>query len=120
MELSAEMVYALDERFKWYRGTVPELDEPELLIVFNYSPAIDRPLLSIAFDLSGGARCWMSVRTEKKGDKGPNPHSDYRTFRCEGITFLPYSVTSFEMGIFANIQELETACESLYQYAVFD
>ena len=120
MELSDEMVPALTERFKWFRGTVPELDEPELLIVFNYSPDVDKPLLSIAFDLSGGARCWLSAGTKKQGDKGPNPHSDYRTFEHEGTTFLPYSITSFGTGIFADIQKLEAACKSLYQYAVFD
>lgn len=120
MKLSEEMVRALNERFRWYRGTVPELDEPELLVVFHYTPDVDQPLLSIAFDLSGGARCWLSARTKKIGDKGPNPHSDYETFLCEGVTFLPYSIQSFGKGIFGDVQQLEAACESLYQYAVFD
>ena len=120
MELSDQMEHALTEQFKWFKGTVPELDEPELLIVFNYSPHLGKPLLSIAFDLSGGARCWMSERTEKQGNKGPNPHSDYRTFEHDGTTFLPYSITSLGTGIFVDVQKLEAVCESLYQYAVFD
>ena len=120
MELSDEMVQGLDERFKWYKGTVPELDEPELLIVFNFAPDVDKPLLSIAFDLSGGARCWASARMKKEGDKGPNEHSQYRTFEYEGETFLPYSITSFGMSIFEDVQRLRAACGSLYHYAVFD
>ena len=119
MKLSDEMVRAFDERFKWHKGTIPELDEPELLIVFNYSPDIDKPLLSIAFDLSGGARCWLTARAKKIGDKGPNEHSHYKTFECEGVRFLPHSITSFGMDIFADIRKLEEACGSLYQYAVF-
>lgn len=120
MELSDQMVQALDERFRWYKGTVPELDEPELLIVFNFAPDIDQPLLSIAFDLSGGARCWASARMKKEGDKGPNEHSGYRTFEHEGTTFLPYSIKPFEKSIFKDVQRLRAACKSLYQYAVFD
>lgn len=120
MELSDEMVRALDERGRWYRGTVRELDEPELLIVFNYSPDIDKPLLSIAFDLSGGARCWMSARIKKIANKGPNEHDSYGVFEYGGVTFLPYSIVSFETGIFTDIKMLDAACASLYQYAVFD
>ena len=120
MELSEQMVQALDERFKWYKGTVPALDEPELLIVFNFAPDVDKPLLSIAFDLSGGARCWASARMKKEGDKGPNAHSGYGTFEYEGETFLPYSIVPFPMSIFGDVQQLRAACESLYQYAVFD
>lgn len=120
MELSEEMVRALDERGRWYKGTVPELDEPELLIVFNYSPDIDKPLLSIAFDLSGGARCWLSRRTKKIANKGPNEHESYGRFECRGVTFLPYSIASFGTGIFTDIKMLDTACQALYQYAIFD
>ena len=120
MAVSDEVVRALDERFRWYEGTVPELDEPELLIVFNFAPDVDKPLLSIAFDLSGGARCWASARMKKEGDKGPNAHSAYRTFEREGVTFHPYSITSLGMSIFEDAQRLMAACESLYQYAVFD
>ena len=120
MVLPREMERALTDRFRWWKGTVPELDEPELLIVFNYSPCVDDHPLSIAFDSSGGNRCWMSAQTRHINDKGPNPHADYRTFKYNQTTFNPYSIQAFPNTIFSDIEELERACATLYQYAVFD
>ena len=118
MDLTREMTRALDERFRWWKGTVPELDEPELLLILDYSPNNDDPPLSIAFDLSGGARCWMSARTIE--GEGPSPHDPYKTFKHQGTKFLPYSIKAFPLTVFDDIRQLVAACASLYQYAVFD
>lgn len=120
MALSGEMERALSDRFRWWKGTVRELDEPELLIVFNYSPRIDDPPLSIAFDLSGGSRCWTSAPMKHIDNKGPNSHPDYKTFKYDDTTFQPYSIQAFPSTIFSKIGELDMACATLYQYAVFD
>ena len=43
-----------------------------MLIVFDYSPRDNPNLLSIAFDYSGGAKCWMSeAQVCKIGGEGP-------------------------------------------------
>ena len=76
MRLSTEFREALDQSVKWQLTNVPELDNI-VLIVFDYSPGNDHPPISIAFDCSGGAKCWMS-RPKVKSINGnaPNPYSD--------------------------------------------
>ena len=120
MELAASMKRALTSQFRWYSGTVPELDDTEILIVFNYSPTFEEDPLSIAFDLFGGPKCWLNARVEIKGGKGPSSHPNYRIFEHEGETFHPYSIRAFGTEIFDDFAQLEAACRSLYEYAVFD
>ena len=111
------MKEALNQRFKWKLTNVPELEQP-VLIVLDYSPSIDRPLLSIAFDSSDGPKCWLTTsKVTQIGDNGPNPYEDYRKLVFEGQEFHPYSIESFPKAIFEDIQQFRRACEVLYQHA---
>ena len=117
MTLPAQMKEALDQSFKWRPTNVPELENP-VLIVLDYSPGDDQRPLSIAFDFSGGAKCWLSeTKVRKIGDDGPKPHPDYRKFVFEGREFHPYSIRAFPQAIFAEIQKFQSACRGLYQHA---
>ena len=117
MELTTGMEEALNERFNWKLTNVPELEQP-VLIVLDYSPSIDKPLLSIAFDSSSGPKCWLTVSKVILIDrKGPSPHEDYRKFVFGGRKFYPYSITSFPNAIFDDIRQFTRACEVLYQHA---
>ena len=115
------MKEALNESFKWKRTNVPELDNP-LLIVLDYSPADNDPhLLSIAFDFSGGPKCWLTESTVRKiGNKGPDPHSNYRKFVFEKREFHPYSIKSFPPTIFQEIQEFKRVCQGLYEHVIWN
>lgn len=114
--LSTQMEDVLTRSFNWKLTNVPEL-ENRVLIVFDYSPRDSPNLLSIAFDYSGGAKCWMSeARVRKIGGEGPNPHSDYRKFVCDGREFHPYSIRPLPQTIFADIQEFRSACQCLYRH----
>ena len=111
------MEEALNQHFNCKLTNVPELEQP-VLIVLDYSPGIDQPLLSIAFDSSGGPKCWLTVsKVILIGTKGPSPHEDYKKFVFEGRKFHPYSITSFPKAIFDDIQQFTRACEILYQHA---
>ena len=119
MALSARMKDALTQSFNWRLTNVPELENP-VLIVFDYSPGDNANLLSIAFDYSGGAKCWMSeAQVCKIGDKGPNPHDDYRKFTHDAREFHPYSIRAFPQRIFEEIQEFRSACQRLYRHVVW-
>ena len=117
MELTATMEEALDQRFNWKLTNVPELDQP-VLIVFDYSPSDDQRPLSIAFDSSCGAKCWLSAaKVRKIGNKGPRSHQKYRSFVFEGRKFHPYSIRAFPQTIFQEIREFTSACRQLCQHA---
>ena len=116
MRLSPEMTQALDRRFKWKLTNVPVLEKP-VLIVFDYGPSDDAPPLSVAFDLAGRARCWLSeTRLEKIANIGPKHHPDYNGFVFEQRQFHPFSVIAFPSAIFSDIDALIVACQSLYDH----
>lgn len=116
MNLSADMTKALDRQFKWARTNVPVLEKP-VLIVFDYSPGDDMPPLSIAFDWSGGPKCWLSeTRLKKIGDKGPRFYPKYKTFKREAREFHPFSIQAFPRTTFANIDDFTRACRNLYEH----
>ena len=116
MTLSTKMTEALDQRFRWRRTNVPALENP-ILVVLDYSPSDDQRLLSIAFDLSSGPKCWLTeTHVREIGGKGPNPHSDYKRFAFEGREFHPYSIEAFPQTIFQEIHEFVAACRCLGNY----
>ena len=116
MALTETMEEELNQCFNWRLTNVPEL-ENLVLIVLDYSPSVDQPPLSIAFDFSCGAKCWLSAsKVRKIGDKGPSPHPDYRRFVFEGRKFHPYSIIAFPQAIFEEIQKFSSACQCLYQH----
>lgn len=120
MALSARMEDALTQFFNWKLANVPELENP-VLIVFDYSPGDNSKLLSIAFDYSGGAKCWMSENQVCKiGDEGPNPHEEYRKFIYGGHEFHPYSIRPFPRTVYEEIQEFRSACQRLYRHVVWN
>lgn len=119
MALSAEMKDALAGSFHWKLTNVPELESP-VLMVFDYSPRNEPHLASIAFDYSGGPKCWLSEsKVRKIGDEAPNPHPDYRMFVFDRRTFHPYSIQAFPPSIFEDIHEFKSACHRLYQHVVW-
>ena len=85
--------------------------------MLDYSPSDDQPPLSIAFDFSGGPKCWLSEsRVRDIGNEGPKLHAAYRNFVFEGREFHPYSIIAFPQAIFEEIQEFSSACQCLYQH----
>ena len=116
MILSETMKRALDQSFRSRLVNVPELESP-VLIVLDYSPSNGPNLLSLAFDCSGGAKCWL---TESKvieiGGEAPRPHAGYKKFVFKGREFHPYSIQAFPQSVFENIQEFRRACRLLYQH----
>ena len=116
MELSPQMENALNDRFNWKLTNVPELETP-VLAVYDYSPSDRQFPVSIAFDYSGGPKCWLSESSMKKiNDDAPRPYPDYRQFVLEGRQFHPYSIQAFPESIFKNINEFVSACRKLYQH----
>lgn len=116
MVLSEEFSKILDQNFDWKLTNVPELENP-VLVVLEYSPRSDQRPVSIAFDCSGGAKCWLSEPEIKLiGDQGPSAHEKYKRFVYRGCKFYPYSIESFPQTIFRDIQEFNDACRSLYQH----
>ena len=116
MTLSPEMTLALNRRYKSIVTNVPVLDKP-VLIIFDYSPRDDARPLSIAFDVAGRARCWLSeTRLVNINNDGPRHHSKYKQFGFEGRQFHPFSVQPFSNVIFADIDALVLACQSLYDH----
>ena len=116
MPLSPEMTQALDCRFKWKLTNVPALEKP-VLIVFDYGPSDDAPPLSVAFDLAGRARCWLSeTRLVEIGENCPSHHPKYKQFVFEQRQFHPFSVIAFPSAIFSDIDALIFACQSLYDH----
>ena len=116
MGLPPQMKEALDHRFNWKLTNVPELENP-ILAVFDYSPS-DRQLpVSIAFDYSGGPKCWLSESSVREIDNnGPKNHPDYREFVLEGRQFHPYSIQAFPGVIFEDIDQFVRACRRLYHH----
>ena len=111
---------ALTQSFNWKLRNVPELENP-VLFVFDYSPRDNPNLLSIAFDYSGGAKCWMSEdQVRKIGNKGPKPHEDYRKFTHDERKFHPYSIQPFPQTVFEEIREFRSACQRLYRHVIWN
>ena len=106
----------LTQRFNWKLTNISELDEP-VLIVYDYSPSDQQPVISIAFDFSGGNKCWIT--TEKVisiNNDGPNSHSDYGMFTFETRHFHPYSIQVSPQEIFQDVSHLTSMCQRLYQH----
>lgn len=118
MKKAEETRKALEQSFNCKQINVSELDTP-LLVVLDYSPSDNqRPLLSIAFDVLGRPRCWMTVSKVRDIDgKSPNRHEDYREFTYEGRRFHPYSIHAFPLSIFTDVEEFTFACRLLYAHA---
>ena len=115
-QISAAMQEELDGFAKWSLVQVPVLEDPVLLIL-DYSPGMEQPPLSIAFDYGCGPKCWMTASQVREiGDKAPNYHEDYREFLWEGRQFVPYSIQNLPGSIFDNITALQAACRRLYQH----
>ena len=120
MSLSPEMALALDRRFKWKLTNVPVLEQP-VLIVFDYGPSDEAPPLSIAFDLTGQAKCWLTeTRLVKIGEKCPRHYPRYKGFVFEGREFHPFSVIAFPKATFCSVDTLVLACQSLYDHVAWD
>ena len=64
-QISAAMQEKLNEFAMWSLEQVPVLEDPVLLIL-DYSPAMDQPPLSIAFDYGCGPKCWMTASKVNK------------------------------------------------------
>ena len=116
MALSENMKDVLTRSFNWKLTNVQELENP-VLIVFDYSPRDNPNLLSIAFDYSGSAKCWMSeAQVSKIGDVGPNPYETYREFIRDERKFYPYSIEPLPPTAFEDIREFRSACQRLYRH----
>lgn len=116
MDLPEKMREALNQFFNWQLTNVPELENP-VLIVLEYSPYDHQRPISIAFDYSGGPKCWLSeIKVKKIGDNGPKPHTDYRNFDFKERKFYPYSIEAFPITIFVDIEKFRSACWLLYQH----
>ncbi len=120
MALSEQMCEALNKYFKWKLTNVPDLDPP-VLVIFDYSPAPHQPIVSIAFDFSGGAKCWLTATNvrHENGD-GPSSHPDYREFTLDARKFHPYSITPLQSDLFTDIRILKKICRSMYAYILWD
>ena len=120
MQLTEEMRRTLDERFKCcFYGNVPGLAQP-VLIIFDYSPTDNGPLLSIAFDGEFGPKCWMSENQVKTiNGKGPNLNDGYGNFQFRGRQFYGYSIVAFSQSEFDDIDRLEDACRRHYAHIVW-
>lgn len=116
--LTEEMIDQLNHFFKWEQANRPELDQP-VLIVVDYSPSAEHCPICIAFDLSGGPKCWLSVSEvyERYGEK-PKFHPPYREFVFDGRRMYPYSIRAFAGDIFENIEHFKIACQDLYWHTV--
>lgn len=102
--------------FKWKLTNVPVLEKPAL-IVFDYSPGGAMPPLSIAFDWSGGPKCWLSeTRLIAIGNNLPKSHPKYKKFNLDGRQFYPFSIRAFPKEIFGNIDAFIDACQGLYEH----
>lgn len=116
MGLSPQMRDALDYRFNWKLTNVSELENP-VLAVFDYSPSDSQRPVSIAFDYSGGPKCWLSELSVREIDNnGPKHHPKYREFVLEGRQFHPYSIQSLPRTIFEDIDEFVSVCQRLYRH----
>ena len=121
ISLSEAMIAGLKDRcLDWSIGNVQELETP-VMVVRDYSPSYDMPSLSIAFDMAGRARCWLSVSEVQQIDgKSPSPHENYRHFVHQEIWYYPYSIRSLGLDIFQDANELYKACWILYRHAILD
>ena len=119
-KLSAEVQDALNSNLLWDIAQPPEAIPP-VLVILNYAPDRGDGLLSIAFDLTAGPRCWFTApRACQINGDGPIYHLDYRRFEWKGMTFHPYSVQSFPQDIFSCSVALFRACRQLHAHAVQD
>lgn len=116
--LSQEMQDWLNQSFNWRLENIPELDHP-VLIVLDYSPGNDQAPVSIAFDCTGGPKCWLTEpQVFQRNGIGPNRHDEYRQFVFEGRRFFPYSIAALPKDMFEIIEQFEDACRSLYEHTV--
>ena len=116
MELSEKFEKGLKQRFNWKLANISELDEP-VLIVFDYSPSDQQPVVSIAFDFSGGNKCWLTTKKVIPiNDDGPNECPDYGKFTFETRNFHPYSIEVSSQEIFQDVSLLTSMCQRLYQH----
>ena len=119
-QISAAMQEKLNEFAKWALVQVPVLEDP-VLLVLDYSPSMEQPPLSIAFDCGSGPKCWMTAsKVRKIDDKAPNYHDNYREFLWEGRQFKPYSIQNLSGAIFEDINALQAACRQLYQHVEWE
>lgn len=119
-ELSAEVQHALNSNVLWGITQPPDAIPP-VLVILNYAPDGGDRLLSIAFDLTAGPRCWFTApRACQINGDGPSYHSKYRRFEWKGKTFHPYSVQPFSQDIFNCSVALFRACTQLHAHAVQD
>ena len=119
MDLSQDMKDILGQRFSWSLENIPDLEIPVFIILDFSPPGCDAPL-SIAFDFSGGPKCWMSEESVKEiNADGPRPYAQYKQFSFEGRRFYPYSVQSFGTSLFEEIELLNTICKRLYNHVVW-
>ena len=115
-QISTAMQEKLNEWAKWALAQVPVLEDPVLLIL-DYSPSMEQPPLSIAFDYGCGPKCWMTAsKVQQIGNEAPKYHEDYRDFSWEGRQFIPYSIQTLPESIFVDINALRAACRKLYQH----
>ena len=117
--LSAAMQEKLNQFVNWKQAQIPVLEAPMLLIL-DYSPSLEQPPLSIAFDCGCGPKCWMTAsKTMKIGEAEPSFNEKYRQFQWEGRRFIPYSIERLPEAIFDDIDALKTTCQSLYRHVVW-
>lgn len=113
-----ELIDQLNHSFKWKLANPPELDQP-VLIVFDYSPSVEQCPICIAFDLSGGPKCWLSESQVFAIDGVmPNHHAGYRQFVFEGRKMYPYSIQALPGDLFTDINRFKSVCQSLYWHTV--
>ena len=91
-----------------------------MLLILDYSPSLDEPPLSIAFDCGRGPKCWMTAsHVQSIGDAAPNPKERYREFIWKGRQFKPYSIKRLSAAIFEDIDTLTAVCRRLYSHVVW-
>ena len=118
--VSEEIAEFLDSNYKWDEYQPVEA-VPPVLVILNYAPDNSMEPVSIAFDLTGGPKCWLSKNSVRSiNGHCPAYHLNYRKFEYERVTFHPYSVQPFESGIFSKCTNLIDACNQLHAHAVPD
>ena len=113
--------------FDWEFIHPCNITEP-ILLIKNYAPSTEQPLVSFAFTLekyyqgnSGGmgSKCWMTCSKVKKiEEQGPNQYSDYREFTHNGTKYFPFSVGLGEYT-YEHIQSIRELCKNLYGHLDF-
>ena len=102
----------------------PNISEP-ILLIKDYAPTTDKPLVSFAFTLihhyqqngdSMGRKCWMTwCHVKKIEEKYPKYHPPYKQFEHSGLIYFPFSANLAEYT-YGRIKEL---CRNLYGHLDF-